>query len=143
MQEHQSSAGSSADGIAHFLKVTASYAPNLFVCYDVPDIPRTNNDVEQTFGSVRHAERRVTGRKAGSPLLVVRGAVHVLASVVTSTGQFAPGSITAYDLPSWRSLRQEVEQRHRLRLRQSQFRRNPAAFLASLEQRLSTPILPP
>jgi hypothetical protein len=143
VQEHQASAGSLAEGVAHFLKVTASYAPNLFACYDAPDLPRTNNDLEHMFGGVRHAERRVTGRKAGSPLLVVRGAVHVLASVVTATGQFSPGAIIAYDLPAWRSLRQEVEQRHLLRLRQGRFRRNPAAFLASLEHRLSTPILPP
>lgn len=29
-----------------FRKVTASYWPGLFHCYDVPDLPRTNNDLE-------------------------------------------------------------------------------------------------
>jgi hypothetical protein len=143
LRDYPSTADSVADGIAHFLNVTASYAPNLFTCYDLPEIPRTNNDLEQTFGKVRHAERRVTGRKAGSPLVVVRGPVHVLASVVTSTGQFSPQMICSYDYQSWRSLRQEVEQRHLLRIHQWQFRRDPSAFLAPLEQHLSTPILPP
>ena len=30
--------------IAHFLKVTQSYGPHLFFCYQVPDLPRTNNE---------------------------------------------------------------------------------------------------
>lgn len=29
--------------IDHFLKVTRSYWPGLFACYDTPDLPRTNN----------------------------------------------------------------------------------------------------
>ena len=36
----------------HFLKVTASYGPGLFWCYDVPGLPRTNNALEQFFGAV-------------------------------------------------------------------------------------------
>jgi hypothetical protein len=29
--------------VAHFLKVTASYQPGLFHCYEVPDLPRSGN----------------------------------------------------------------------------------------------------
>jgi hypothetical protein len=36
-----------AAAAAHFAKVTASYWPGLFCCYDVPDLPRTNNALEQ------------------------------------------------------------------------------------------------
>lgn len=53
-------------GVEHFLKVTASYEPGLFHCYDVPDLPRTNNDLEHVFGSTRHHERRRTGREAAA-----------------------------------------------------------------------------
>jgi hypothetical protein len=28
---------------AQFAKVTTSYGPPIFTCYDVPDLPRTNN----------------------------------------------------------------------------------------------------
>lgn len=41
-----------------FRKVTASYFPGLFHCYDVAGLPRTNNDLEQYFGSARYHERR-------------------------------------------------------------------------------------
>jgi len=69
--------------IAHFLKVTQSYGPHLFFCYQVPDLPRTNNDLEQSFGQVRFHERRATGRKGALPGLVVHGAVRVQAALAS------------------------------------------------------------
>lgn len=42
--------------LATFRKVTASYWPGLFHCYDVADLPRTNNGLEQYFGSARYHE---------------------------------------------------------------------------------------
>ena len=60
-------------GLKQFLKVTKSYWPGLFRCYESPDIPRTNNDLEHTFGSHRYHERRASGRRRGAPGLVVMG----------------------------------------------------------------------
>ena len=62
MSAHQTSAGSLLEGIIHFLKVTASYWSGLFHCYSVPGLPRTNNDLEHIFGTVRLHQRRCTGR---------------------------------------------------------------------------------
>ena len=62
MERCKAQAGSLATGIDHFLKVTRSYAPGLFHCYDIESLPRTNNDLEQLFGSWRHHQRRCTGR---------------------------------------------------------------------------------
>jgi len=36
--------------LSTFRKVTSSYWPGLFHCYDLPDLPRTNNELEQYFG---------------------------------------------------------------------------------------------
>ena len=44
-------------GLRHFLKVTKSYRPGLFKCYESSDLPRTNNDLEHAFGSHRYHER--------------------------------------------------------------------------------------
>ena len=60
-------------GLKQFLKVTRSYWPGLFRCYDAADLPRTNNDLEHTFGSHRYHERRSSGRRRASPGLVVMG----------------------------------------------------------------------
>jgi hypothetical protein len=93
-----------APAIAHFLKVTQSYWPGLFHCYDVPGLPRTNNDLEQFFGTVRYQERRACGRKVASPTLVLRGAVRVVAAVATRTQAFPPEQLAPQDLGGWRAL---------------------------------------
>lgn len=63
MSARQTDAGSRLGGIIHFLKVTASYWSGLFSCYRVPGLPRTNNDLEHIFGTLRHHHRRCTPYK--------------------------------------------------------------------------------
>jgi hypothetical protein len=48
---HRDSLGSLAEAFDHFRKVTKSYWPGLFRSYEVDGLPRTNNDLEQFFGS--------------------------------------------------------------------------------------------
>jgi hypothetical protein len=53
--------------------VTKSYWSGLFFCYDVSDLPRTNNDLEHIFGSTRavsfqKGSRRVLGSSGGETL---------------------------------------------------------------------------
>lgn len=126
----------------HFLKVSDSYRPGLFHCYDVPDLPRTNNALEQLFGSTRHHERRCTGRKVASPSLVLRGSVRVLAGLGTRSkthrgDELAPSSINA-----WRTLRSALETRRQARVLRRRFRRDPAAYLQQLEAVLLKSALP-
>ena len=128
--------------VAHFLKVTASYRPGLFHCYDVPDLPRTNNDLEQYFGSARYQERRATGRKQHMPELVIRGAVRVIASVATRLRRFSAAELRLQDRTRWAELRQQLEDRHEARRAQTRFRRDPTAYLAQLEAQLLQPGLP-
>src|SRR5262249_39834152 len=80
---HRQQGGRLAGAVGHFLKVSRSYWPGLFACYDMAGLPRTNNDLEQLFGSQRYHERRASGRKVGSPALVLRGAARVVAAVAT------------------------------------------------------------
>ncbi|GHO47141.1 hypothetical protein [Ktedonospora formicarum] len=51
-----------------FLKVTNSFAPGLFHCYEVAGLARINNDLEHCFGVVRYHERRATGRRGAVPI---------------------------------------------------------------------------
>src|SRR5262249_56539785 len=83
LARHRRSTGRLADALAHFLKVTRSYWPGLFACYDESDLPRTNNDLEQFFGSYRYHERRCSGRKVACPGTVVRGSVRLVAAATT------------------------------------------------------------
>jgi hypothetical protein len=143
MATERGAAGRLAPAVDHFLTVTASYSPGLFHCYDVADVPRTNNDLEHLFGAARHHERRTTGRKHASPDLVVRGAVRVVTVVATRhRPPFTPADLAPHDLVRWHQLRQELAHRHEARRAQFRFRRDPDAYLAALEDRLLKSGLP-
>jgi hypothetical protein len=129
-------------GLAHFLKVAGSYAPGLFHCYDVPGLPRTNNDLEHLFGSTRHHERRCTGRKVASPSLVLRGSVRVLAGLGTRGSCFAGDELAPTDPEAWRAVRAGLETRRQARVLRCRFRRDPAKYLRQLEEKLFKPALP-
>ncbi len=129
--------------LSTFRKVTASYWPGLFHCYDLPDLPRTNNELEQYFGSARYHERRATGRKQASPGLVVRGSARIVASVASRLHSFSGEELCPTDLTRWRALRSELEHRHGARCMQYRFRRSPESYLAALEDKLIKERLPP
>jgi len=143
MRTQQESLGPPPCALSHFVKVTASYWPGLFHCYDVPNLPRTNNDLEQYFGAARHLERRATGRKGASPALVVRGAVRVVALMATRQQPLSAEELRPHDMAAWQALRQRIDACHSARRAQARFRRDPAAYLAALEAQLLKPVLPP
>lgn len=122
-----------AEWAMHFSKATRSYWRGLFRCYDLPELPRTNNDLEQYFGQVRHHERRATGHKRATSALVVRGPVRVVAAVATRLGEWGARELALPDVEAWRRLRETLEARHEARRAARRFRRDPATYLARLE----------
>ena len=143
MARRQHEAGSLAPAVGCFLKVTRSYWSGLFPCYTVPDLPRTNNDLEHFFGTARCHERRVTGQKVAAPSLVVRGCVRLIAAVATRTTPFGADQLRPEQPAAWCQLRATLEQRHAARRAQVRFRRDPAAYLAAVETTLIQLTLPP
>jgi hypothetical protein len=133
MRACRPSMGELAAAMEHFEQVTRRYWPGLFHCYEVEGLPRTNNDLEQCFGRVRHRERRATGRKKASATLVVRGAVRLPASLGTPTEGWSAADLRPHDLSAWRRLRKELARKHRAQRAQRRFRRTGSAFLAHLE----------
>ncbi len=147
MRCRRNDAGLLAPAIDHFLKVTASYAPGLFHCYMVEGLPPTDNDLEHVFGTTRYHERRASGRKSGAPALVVRGAVRVVAAVVSQQRDHPLGEADLRprgpaDLARWRHLREQLTYRQQARCAQRHFRRAPTAYLATLEAELLRSRLP-
>ncbi len=137
-------AGELQSAILLFSKVTKSYWKGLFHCYRYPEgtLPRTNNDLEHCFGSVRYGERRASGRKGASPAMVVRGSVRVVAAMSTPPEGFAAADIRPADVERWRALRASLEKRRESRRAQLRFRRDPAAYLGRLEDQLLKQTLP-
>jgi hypothetical protein len=128
--------------IEHFVKVTESYWPGLFHCYGVADLPRTNNGLEQLFGSTRHHERRCTGRKVASPSLVLRGSVRILAGLGTRRQAYGAEDLSPSSIHLWREVRASLQCRRQSRVLRHRFRRDPAAYLHQLESILLKPTLP-
>ncbi len=143
MRRPTKKAGQLKTAITHFLKVTDSYWPGLFHCYDIPHLPRTNNDLEQLFGSTRHHERRCTGRKAASPSLVLRGSVRIVAGLGTRHRRFQGKELAPGSLETWQTLRAGLERRRHTRTLRQRFRRDPEAYLRQLEALLLKSTLPP
>ena len=143
MTRHHATAGSLTSAVDHFLKVSRSYWPGLFHCYSVPDLPRTNNDLEQFFGAYRYHERRATGRKVASPAVVLRGAVRLIACAATRLRPFASEELVPDSVSAWQELRHHLETRRHQRTQRRRFRRDPASYLANLEADLLQLSLPP
>ena len=136
-------AGSLSEALERFHKVTRSYWPGLFVCYDVADLPRTNNGLEQLFGAQRYLERRASGRKAASPGLVVRGSVRLVAATATRLrGAVRGENLAPSDLARWRELRSGLGRRQEARAQGHRFRHDPQEYLQRLEEALIKGILP-
>jgi hypothetical protein len=119
-----------------------SYWPGLFHCYDTPDLPRTNNDLEQAFGSHRYHERRATGRKGASPALVLRGSARLVAGLGTRAGAGTAADLAGADLEEWKRVRAELEERRQRRVERRRFRRDPEGYLKALENQLIQSRLP-
>jgi hypothetical protein len=135
--------GSLTEAFDHFRKVTRSYWPGLFRCYEVADLPRTNNDLEQLFGSYRYHERRASGRKVACPGTVVRGSVRLVAAATTRLRTVEVADLIPTDIAAWRELRESLQRRQAVRTLGRRFRRDPATYLRSLEDAWIKNTLPP
>jgi hypothetical protein len=142
MKQRQAELGALAGAVTQFRKVTKSYWPGLFRCYEQANLPRTNNGLEQCFGSLRYQERRASGRKVAAPGLVVRGRVRLVAAVSQRGRPLSAAELRPADLARWRQLRAELAGRQEGRRRQLRFRRDPQAYLSQLEAQLLQASLP-
>jgi hypothetical protein len=143
MRRHRAATGELAGAVDHFLRVSRSYWAGLFACYDAADLPRTNNDLEQLFGSHRYHERRATGRKGASPALVLRGSARLVAALATRQREVSAAELSTADQSAWRTLRAELDERRQRRVDRHRFRRDPEGYLRGLEAKLNQSGLPP
>lgn len=139
---HRAKAGSLSTAVDHFVKVTRNYWAGLFHCYAVKDLPRTNNDLEQFFGSHRYHERRASGRKAATPALVLRGEARLLAAAATRRHTYTAAELAGTDPSRRRELQRRLEGRRQRRVQRGRFRRDPQGFLRQLEEQLLQSALP-
>jgi hypothetical protein len=103
----------------------------------VAELPRTNNDLEQAFGSQRYHGRRARGRRGASPSLVLRGSAKLIAGLATRGREVAAAELAGVDRQSWVRLRAELGERRQRRAERSRCRRDRQAYLVDLENKLN------
>jgi hypothetical protein len=124
--------------LQHFLQVTASLRPQLIQCYDLPGLPRTNNDMEGFIRAIKTRYRRVSGRKNWNRYLLRYGrrVAYYEAQVRSGDGVAGVNAAVGRVTPQqWRRGRAEQRTREQDQLKQYRFRHKRAKFLQALEAR--------
>jgi hypothetical protein len=123
--------------LEHFLHVTTNMAPRLFPCYDVVDLPRTNNDLEGFIRSVKTRYRRISGRKNWNRYLIRYGARIAFYEARARTDELAEMEDAMRRVPAarWQQDRAAQQTRQQEQIKQHRVRHRRAAFLADLEAR--------
>jgi hypothetical protein len=121
----------------HLDTVSRSYWPGLFHCYDVPDLPRTNNALESHLRETRRRLLRITGQKGLTQRTLQRqGAWELLprpsteAQLLETMGQTPPAELA-------QERQRFAQHRQRFRLQSRSLRQTQAQF-HQLRQQWST-----
>jgi hypothetical protein len=124
--------------LEHFLHVTDNMRPQLIQCYDLPSLPRTNNEMEGFIRAIKTRYRRISGRKNWNRYLLRYGRrVAYYEAGVRMTGE--PSTIDArvrrVGHATWRMARAEQRKCQEEQLKQYRVRHRRQQFLAGLEAR--------
>ena len=118
----------------HIHQIFHSFWWGLFTCYDVPGLPRTNNELERFIRQIKMGHRRVSGRKNVHDFIIRYGAYAALIDPSESLDEL---------LTRLPEVDQEAFLRERKRLNLTlleeakihRFRHHQADYLAELETR--------
>lgn len=122
--------------LAHFLQITHNLRPRLVLCYDHPDFPRTNNDLEGYIRSLKTRYRRISGRKNWNSYLLRYGGSVAYYDCLQREGEAAfEARLKRVSYHQWRAARLHCRARQSTQLKMWRFRHKREHFLRSLEQR--------
>lgn len=110
----------------------------LYHCYDVPDLPRTDNGLEQFYRRVKACERRITGHRRSDRFVMRLGAFAVDAVPAAEQAEATLlRQMAGVPAPAWQGERANLRAIAARQTTMWRFRRRRAAFLADLEARWS------
>jgi hypothetical protein len=111
--------------------MSKDWLPGILHCYDIPGLPRSNLDLESTFGALRRDQRRTSGRKETSPVRIFGPGQIVLLSLqdedILPLLQSVPTEVY------W-SQRRRQEEREEPRRWLTRLHRDPVRALAQVDQ---------
>jgi hypothetical protein len=111
--------------------MSKSWLPGILHCYDVPGLPRSNLDLESTFGTLRRAQRRTSGRKETTPIRVFGPGQIVFLSL--RDVEILP-LLRSVPIDEYWSQRRRQEEREEPRRWLTRLHRDPARALAQVDE---------
>jgi hypothetical protein len=111
--------------------MSKTWLPGILHCYDLPGLPRSNLDLEGTFGTLRRDQRRTSGRKETSPVRIFGPGEIVLLSLEDEDILPLLQSVPAEVYWSQRRRQEEREEPHRWLTR---LHRDPVRALTQVDQ---------
>lgn len=120
--------------IAHIERIFRSFWWGLFVCYDVDELPATNNELEQFIRHIKSGYRRISGRKKVHDFVIRYGAFVAFIDQLETEAQLLARlqDVSQADFLAHRQTLSLSLTREQTIFR---FRHRRSAFLAALEQR--------
>ena len=122
--------------VQHVQTVLDHFRDHLYHCYDIPGLPRTNNDLEQFYRRVKATERRITGHRRSDNFVVRMGGFAAYALTIDHRNEADLRAVLAC-VPSseWLEERQTLRAVQERQTRMRRFRLHRDAFLADIEAR--------
>lgn len=130
--------------LAHLVLVLRRLGEGLYHCYDVPGLPRTNNDLEHFYRQLKAQERRITGHRRSDTFVVRVGGFAVYATAARDLPEAdLRCHLAAVAAVDWQRERAILRANQERQTKMRRFRLHRAAYLADLEARWAPLTKPP
>lgn len=111
----------------------------LFTCYDIEDLPRTNNDLERYMRRIKTGRRRITGRKNVHDFLIRYGRYAACVDYRESVDDLL-ARLRLVSQDDFLRERQALDTALLREQKRYRFRHHQAAYLRELEERWATAV---
>jgi hypothetical protein len=130
--------------VQQLVTVLRRVGAGLYQCYDVPGLPRTDNDLEQFYRRVKALERRITGHKRSDAFVVRVGGFAVYATAASGASEAdLRAQLAAVAAEDWQAERARLRAAQERQTKMRRFKLQRAAYLADLEARWTLLAHPP
>jgi hypothetical protein len=130
--------------LEHLVTVLRRLEDRLDHCYDVPGLPRTDNDLEQFYRRLKSQERRITGhRRSDSFVLRVGGCAAYALAASDDPESAVLAALSTVPPSAWQRERAILRANQERQTKMRRFHLHRAAYLADLEARWAQLTGPP
>jgi len=122
--------------LRHLVTVLRRLGDGLYHCYDIPGLPRTNNELEQFYRRVKASERRITGHRRSDRFVVRVGgfAVYAIAASTVAEAELQR-QLSTVAAATWQAERAVLHANQERQATMRRFHLDRSAYLADLESR--------